>query len=63
MPRVCWEEQLCVSCEFVTIRGERIFCGAQAVWMLDPVWLNSKVLVDSVFQPKLDAKIFQLLRL
>ena len=21
MPRVCWEEQLCVSCEFVTINS------------------------------------------
>ena len=29
MPRVCREEQLCVSCEFVTIRGVRIFCGRE----------------------------------
>jgi hypothetical protein len=29
MPRMCWKEQLWVSCEFVTIRGVRILCGAQ----------------------------------
>jgi hypothetical protein len=30
MPRVCWEEQLCVSCEFATINSRCTdFCGAQ----------------------------------
>ena len=50
MPRVCWEEQLCVSCEFVTINsrctdflrstgtprgnGEQQIGGTYEVWRL-----------------------------